>query len=594
MLGLTQFQRVSKGAVRMKTGFSPITIVENNVTITLEEYTINKEYNCKTTDCFRIKEKDDICLDIKENAIDPKPCKNLCAVEIVVHIINASDKRFEPTHWIMIDSDGYKFDGHYLCYHFLPRRYETGSEVLPGTQSRQIYVFSELEDGIVPSSFVLHDQQNHKDWVFRVNTLSNAVQSILAPPKPTDSLQDKQKAYIHTESCRLLMDALEKKQPLLSDNSREIVIRNLADNYYISINNDEDVWETKKCLLKEHPYLISIAEIVDTEYAEKNIFLVHSSSTDAFETILQRLNLNYEKTTICIDDIPIDVFVIVQTFSSIEEYKSLKTETNGKLVWRQAEQERIPCGYYLLDKTIRYAIFSEAQIRIRGYRELDLAKARFAKAGFRNDLGEAFRSSWEANVARFLRNKSIKYTYEKQPYIMEKNAYLPDFELENNVILEVKGVWDAESLRKTVEFHRLHPEITLLPIDEDTYFDINAEYSHLPFWEKTSISQKTNFIPVVGLSFVPDKSVFNAISENMTVNLVRERDNSYDKNAILVTHKDGRALGHIAADWAMVYAPKLDAGIRYEARITQIKTKVIIIGVKRNNFDERVFFKVFG
>ena len=574
----------------MKTDFSPITIVENNVTITLEEYTINKQYdNCKGC----ILNEDSLCSEIKGLSLNPKRHQSLCAVEIVVHIINASDEKFDPSRWTMIDSEGYSFESERLCGILLPRRFHSGQDVLPATQSKQIFVFTELEKGMIPSSFVLHDQQHHKDWVFRVNALSSAVQSILTPPKPTDSLQDKQKAYIHTESCRLLMDALEKKQPLLSDNSREIVIRNLADNYYISINNDEDVWETKKCLLKEHPYLISIAEIVDTEYAEKNIFLVHSSSTDAFETILQRLNLNYEKTTICIDDIPIDVFVIVQTFSSIEEYKSLKTETNGKLVWRQAEQERIPCGYYVLDKTIRYSIFTEAQIRIRGYRELDLAKARFAKAGYRNDLGEAFRSSWEANVARFLRNKSIKYTYEKQPYIMEKNAYLPDFELENNVILEVKGVWDAESLRKTVEFHRLYPEKTLLPIDEDTYYDINAEYSHLPFWEKTSISQKTSYIPVVGLSFVPDKSVFNAISENMTVNLVREHENSYDKNAILVTHKDGRTLGHIAADWAMVYAPKLDAGIRYEARITQIKTKVIIIGIKRSNTDERVFFQVF-
>ena len=165
----------------MNEAFSPITIVENNVTITLERLIVNKTYDCSK--CFYQDHKEDICSCIKNTAINPKACSNLCAVEIVVHIVNASDQRFDPSHWIMIDSEGYKFDSHYLCDDFLPRRYETCSEVLPGTQSRQIYVFSELEDGIFPSSFILHIP-NKKDLTFPIKPLNDNVLSLLQPPKP--------------------------------------------------------------------------------------------------------------------------------------------------------------------------------------------------------------------------------------------------------------------------------------------------------------------------------------------------------------------------------------------------------------------------
>ncbi|MDO4197080.1 MAG: hypothetical protein Q4D33_13150 [Prevotellaceae bacterium] len=90
-------------------------------------------------------------------------------------------------------------------------------------------------------------------------------------------------------------------------------------------------------------------------------------------------------------------------------------------------------------------------------------------------MNQLFRSAWEANVARLLSAKGIVWTYEKALLQLNGINYLPDFTLENSVILEVKGRWDADSLKKVLAFHKECPQYKLLIIDADLYFDLDKQ-----------------------------------------------------------------------------------------------------------------------
>lgn len=78
------------------------------------------------------------------------------------------------------------------------------------------------------------------------------------------------------------------------------------------------------------------------------------------------------------------------------------------------------------------------------------------KVGTRKDLGHFVRSTWEANYARYLKINSIKYEYEpKRFYLKELNcSYAPDFRLEDDTYVEVKGQDNYVSRLKRKAFRK--------------------------------------------------------------------------------------------------------------------------------------------
>ena len=122
---------------------------------------------------------------------------------------------------------------------------------------------------------------------------------------------------------------------------------------------------------------------------------------------------------------------------------------------------------------------------------------------------------------------------------------------------------------------------------------MNNKYSFLENWEKTAVSKIEYQINIVGTSFIKDKTVFNDIQIDTKLMLVREKNNPYDNNAILVTLMDGRPLGHFPGEWATVFASKLDVGVEYNVRIIEIKPKTIKVSVKRKNYDEEILYDIF-
>ena len=104
------------------------------------------------------------------------------------------------------------------------------------------------------------------------------------------------------------------------------------------------------------------------------------------------------------------------------------------------------------------------------------------KNGFRKDLNQAFRSSWEANFARILNFENIQYEYEQQIFDINLNGitkkYIPDFYIGNNIFIEIKGRWKQSGKHKVQAFKDQYPQYILCVIDKYIY-DILTKQYHL-------------------------------------------------------------------------------------------------------------------
>ncbi len=93
-------------------------------------------------------------------------------------------------------------------------------------------------------------------------------------------------------------------------------------------------------------------------------------------------------------------------------------------------------------------------------------------------------------------------------------------------------------------------------------------------------SQRMTKFKVVGATHPnPDGSsrqeIISHMTKNSKITLVREPSNPYDKNAIAV-HSNGKQIGYLSAAYAETFAPRLDAGKKFECYVDTIghrKTK---------------------
>ena len=120
------------------------------------------------------------------------------------------------------------------------------------------------------------------------------------------------------------------------------------------------------------------------------------------------------------------------------------------------------------------------------------------KQGKRPDLGIYVRSSWEANIARYLnllkqQKKIKKWYYESKRFYFNNikrgtRSYLPDFCViypdGRQEWIEVKGFWTQKAKTAVKRFRKYYPEETLVNIDKDRYGEIEKEFSgKIPKWE---------------------------------------------------------------------------------------------------------------
>ena len=112
------------------------------------------------------------------------------------------------------------------------------------------------------------------------------------------------------------------------------------------------------------------------------------------------------------------------------------------------------------------------------------------KGGWREDLDKYFRSSWEANYARYLNYIKEPWVYEPKefefPIKRGNRTYKPDFWLpEKENWIEIKGYMDAKSKTKLNRFKKYYPEeyAKLIIITEQEYKDIAKYKGLIPNWE---------------------------------------------------------------------------------------------------------------
>ena len=122
------------------------------------------------------------------------------------------------------------------------------------------------------------------------------------------------------------------------------------------------------------------------------------------------------------------------------------------------------------------------------------------KGGKRADIGDQFfRSSWEANFARYL-NLLVKngnvYRWEYEPDEFEFKAikrgtrfYIPDFKIWDHedsepYYYEVKGWMDAKSKTKLKRMAKYYPDVKIIVFGAKEYNSLKRNLSKvIPNWE---------------------------------------------------------------------------------------------------------------
>lgn len=125
-------------------------------------------------------------------------------------------------------------------------------------------------------------------------------------------------------------------------------------------------------------------------------------------------------------------------------------------------------------------------------------KTRRGRGGKRDDLGgRYFRSSWEANWARYLNTRIVageirRWEYESEtfefPIRRGSRFYTPDFRVVyadgSMEYQEIKGYMDQKSRTKLKRMAKYHPSVSVVVIDAARYHRIEREVAaKVPHWE---------------------------------------------------------------------------------------------------------------
>ena len=89
---------------------------------------------------------------------------------------------------------------------------------------------------------------------------------------------------------------------------------------------------------------------------------------------------------------------------------------------------------------------------------------RFAKGYRRRHNASKYKSGLEEEAVLFLKTRQKKVRYEKLKIEWEDlryRTYTPDFELDNGIIIETKGILDNDDKRKHLAIQKQHPELDI-------------------------------------------------------------------------------------------------------------------------------------
>jgi len=165
----------------------------------------------------------------------------------------------------------------------------------------------------------------------------------------------------------------------------------------------------------------------------------------------------------------------------LEKSRKTSLEKIGVEHWSQSKEGKekissIHSGKYVSPERIR--ALSQAAMKSQSIHSR-------SKKGFREDLDSFFRSTWEANYARYLNHVGIKWKYESITYnLTENKTYTPDFILDDGTIVEVKGWLTKQGKEKLDLFRKEYPDAKIVVVDRKAYNELKKLYQFkLEKWE---------------------------------------------------------------------------------------------------------------
>lgn len=345
-----------------------------------------------------------------------------------------------------------------------------------------------------------------------------------------------------------------------------------------SLNKSTNVWKSTKYFLENHFDIFNFHDLFNkNKELDKFFIVVAFEKRNIIEHICKDYNVCYDLhlRTIESTNLQTSIFVI---------YAENKT---GREIWRQCEFAGLKIGVYKYSNITSKSLLS---YRIYNGRSFSFNKQEknnnySALDGYRKDLKHSFKSKWEADFARFLNLKKLKWSYEDSTQFIDTGGkyYLPDFlivEGNDSVLVEIKGRWDKRSLshidyslRKT-DNHHLILDADMIKILTDKYIN------DIPNWETKKMSFAKKTIPVVGINVGRRMQSINKLSKNDQVYLIRDSNNQYDKFAIMVTDETQSQIGYIKSEWASILSEFMNYGFTFETRIEKIEENFINIYLK--------------
>lgn len=429
-----------------------------------------------------------------------------------------------------------------------------------------------------------------------------------------DSYNELKMNYEKTPSYSILKAEIDRLTNLhaITKEQGDLAIIFAINEYIRHVYNDRNAWDIIKDCLIQIPIPLSVIDMVPFKHSmKKHYYVVYDENKYETTCIFETFGILFSTYRIISKNEPQTCFVYLENGISSE---SLDTSI-GRKIFIEMERHMIPLNYffYSWDKQKESKMLSDFYGYLQpspfwglfGYRgKRDRSNdSRINHSGYRVDLDCAFRSSWEANIARILNKKEIKWEYEKHTFefnLSENDKYslkhyLPDFFIGNNIIIEVKGFWEPTSRNRAKYFSQQYKQFKYCIVDQDMYANLKSVYKPIiPEWEEDGFEQiESEILQVVGLSFGERKQTFKTLDVGQSVNLMRNPNNKFDPNALLVLTRDGCEIGFISSDWSCIYSPKIDLGMTFNAQIVSIDPKVLNIKVNRNNPSVEVMYDLF-
>lgn len=116
-------------------------------------------------------------------------------------------------------------------------------------------------------------------------------------------------------------------------------------------------------------------------------------------------------------------------------------------------------------------------------------------------LKYGFRSGLEEKVAQYLTSKGVVFSFEtlKIPYVKPetKHTYMPDFILDNGIIIETKGRWLLDDRKKHLLIRKQHPNLDIRILFQNANAKISkgSKTSYADFCDKHGIQYANREIP---------------------------------------------------------------------------------------------------